>query len=164
MNDNSESAALAKAMREIGPLCCRSVLSMNDVLRQAGYDNSRTPGEQDIARALGMMVSRQTKSGSDNAWDFRVFANVLNKNSVDWVKVIHALDYPDFKLTDAGGFEFIINAFRIAEKVCDTVVSWLLTAVMTILVIEYAIPLHSIHFDAIEWATLPFGCFLGTVE
>jgi CCR4-NOT transcription complex subunit 1 len=115
MNDNSESVALAKAMRENGPSCCRSVSSVNEILRQNGYDNSRAPTEQDIARVLGMMVSRQGKSSSDNEWDFRNFATALNKYAVDWVKVIHALDYPDFKITDAGGLEFIIAAFK--EKV-----------------------------------------------
>ncbi|KAK3820433.1 MAG: CCR4-Not complex component, Not1-domain-containing protein [Benniella sp.] len=112
MNDNSESVALAKAMREIGPSCCRSVSSVNEILRQNGYDNSRAPTEQDIARVLGMMVSRQGKSSSDNEWDFRNFATALNKYAVDWVKVIHALDYPDFKISDAGGLEFIITAFK----------------------------------------------------
>ncbi|KAI8604517.1 CCR4-Not complex component, Not1-domain-containing protein [Dissophora ornata] len=116
MEDNSESAVLAKAMREAGPSCCKSQASVNDVLRQAGFDNSNTPTEQDIARALGMMVSRQTKSNSENSWDFKVFATALNKNSVDWVKVVKALDYPRFKVADASGFEFIINAFRSAEK------------------------------------------------
>ncbi|KAI8346449.1 CCR4-Not complex component, Not1-domain-containing protein [Mortierella sp. GBAus27b] len=116
MNDNTESPALVKAMREIGPSCCRTTSAVNDVLRQAGYDGSRTPSEQDIARVLGMMVSRQPRSGSDSVWDFRTFANVLNKHSVDWVKVIHALDYPGFKITDTAGLEFIVTAFRTADK------------------------------------------------
>jgi CCR4-NOT transcription complex subunit 1 len=118
MNDNSESAALAKAMREAGPSCCKNVSSVNEVLRQAGYDSSRMPGEQDIARVLGMMVSRQARSNTENAWDFKAFAAVLNKSAVDWVKVIQALDYPDLKVTDASGFAFIVTAFRTAEKVC----------------------------------------------
>ncbi|KAG0302024.1 hypothetical protein BGZ98_007861, partial [Dissophora globulifera] len=116
MEDNSESAILAKAMREAGPPCCKSQATVNDVLRQAGFDNSNTPTEQSIARALGMMVSRHTKSVSDNGWDFRVFATALNKGNVDWVKVIHSLDYPRFKVVDASGFEFIVNAFRSADK------------------------------------------------
>ncbi|KAF9928610.1 hypothetical protein BGZ65_006171, partial [Modicella reniformis] len=116
MNDNSEYAALANAMCEIGPTCCKSTSSVNEVMRQAGYDNSRMPGEQDVARALGMMVSWQAKSSSDNAWDFRVFVTIMNKYSIDWIKVIHALDYLDFKVADAAGFEFIVTAFRTAEK------------------------------------------------
>ncbi|ORZ06742.1 CCR4-Not complex component, Not1-domain-containing protein [Lobosporangium transversale] len=116
MNDNSESAALAKVMCEAGPSCCKSVSSVNDILRQAGYDNSRTPDEQDIARVLGMMVSRQSKAGSESAWDFKNVATALNKNTVDWVKVIQALDYPEFKISDVSGLEFIINSFRSADK------------------------------------------------
>lgn len=117
MNDSSESAALAKAMREAGPSCCKNASTVNEILSQAGYDNSRTPGEQDIARILGMMVSRLSKANPDNAWDFKTFAAVLNKNPVDWVKVIHALDYPGFKVSDVSGLEFIITAFRNADKV-----------------------------------------------
>lgn len=117
MNDDSESAALAKAVREAGPSCCKNASTVNEVLSQAGYDNSRTPGEQDIARILGEMVSRQSKANPDNAWDFKAFATVLNKNSVDWVKVIGALDYPGFKISDVSGLEFIISAFRNADKV-----------------------------------------------
>ncbi|KAF9207336.1 hypothetical protein BGZ49_000688 [Haplosporangium sp. Z 27] len=116
MNDNSESAALAKAMREAGPSCCKSVSSVNDILRQVGYDSSKTPSDQDIARVLGMMVSRPVKSNAENAWDFKTFATALNKNNVDWVNVIPALDYPDFKVTDVSGLEFIVNAFRSSEK------------------------------------------------
>ncbi|KAG0294790.1 hypothetical protein BGZ96_000456 [Linnemannia gamsii] len=116
MNDDSESAALAKAVREAGPSCCKNASAVNEVLSQAGYDNSRTPGEQDIARILGEMVSRQSKANPDNAWDFKAFAIVLNKNPVDWVKVIHALDYPGFKVSDVSGLEFIISAFRNADK------------------------------------------------
>ncbi|KAG0365781.1 CCR4-Not complex component, Not1-domain-containing protein [Gamsiella multidivaricata] len=116
MNDNSESAALAKAMREAGPSCCKNASSVNDVMRQAGYDSSKAPGEQDIARVLGMMISRQARPSSENAWDFKVFATALNRNTVDWIRVIHALDYPDFRVTDAAGFEFIVTAFRTAEK------------------------------------------------
>ncbi|KAF9185667.1 hypothetical protein BGZ51_002497 [Haplosporangium sp. Z 767] len=115
MNDRSESAALAMAMREAGPSCCKSVSSVNDVLRQAGYDNATAPGEQDIARVLIMMISRQNKA--ENAWDFNTFATALNnKYVIDWVKVIKALDYPDFKITDASDLEFIITAFRNADK------------------------------------------------
>jgi CCR4-NOT transcription complex subunit 1 len=117
MNDSSESAALAKAVREAGPSCCKSIASVNEILGQAGYDNSRTPGEQDIARILGLMASGQSKANPDNAWDFKSFATVLNKNSIDWVKVIQALDYPGFKVADVSGLEFIINAFRNADKV-----------------------------------------------
>jgi CCR4-NOT transcription complex subunit 1 len=117
MNDNSESAALAKAVREAGPSCCKNASTVNEVLSQAGYDSPRTPSEQDIARILGEMVSRQSKANPDNAWDFKAFATVLNKNPVDWVKVIHALDYPGFKISDVSGLEFIISAFRNADKV-----------------------------------------------
>ncbi|KAF9433584.1 hypothetical protein BGZ76_009251 [Entomortierella beljakovae] len=116
MNDNPESTLLAKAMREAGPSCCKSVSSVNDIIRQAGYGNTNTVGEQDIACVLGMMVSRQTKSSAENLWDFKNFATVVNKHNIDWVKVIQALDYPDFRITDASGFEFIVNSFRISEK------------------------------------------------
>ncbi|KAI1315509.1 hypothetical protein EDD11_000690 [Mortierella claussenii] len=116
MNDNSESVALAKAMREAGPSCCKSVSSVNDVLRQAGYDSSKAPDEQDVSRALGMMVSRHAKSGSESSWDFKNFVSALNKYNLDWVKIIQGLDYPDFKVSDASGLEFIVNAFKSAEK------------------------------------------------
>ncbi|KAI7825698.1 CCR4-Not complex component, Not1-domain-containing protein [Gamsiella multidivaricata] len=89
---------------------------MNDVLRRAGYDNSRIPNEQEIARALGMMASQQTKSTAENTWDLKVFVSVLSKNTVDWVKVIWALDYPDFKIPSTSGLEFIVAVFRAAEK------------------------------------------------
>ncbi|KAF9576644.1 hypothetical protein EC968_006992 [Mortierella alpina] len=116
MNDRSESAALATAMREAGPSCCKTASSVNDVLRQAGYGSTSAPGEQDVARALGMMVSRQNKSSPENTWDFKTFASALNKYNIDWVKVIRSLDYPDFVITNAAGLEFLVNAFRAAEK------------------------------------------------
>ncbi|KAF9430928.1 hypothetical protein BGZ94_002057 [Podila epigama] len=116
MNDNSESAKLAKTMREAGPASCKSTASVNDVIRQAGFDMNNTPGEQDVARVLGMIVSRPSKSAAENQWDFKHFATAINKYSIDWVKVIESLDYPDFKVVDAAGFEYLANAFRTAEK------------------------------------------------
>lgn len=117
MSDNSESAKLAKAMREAGPSCCKSVTAVNDVLRQAGFDNTNTPAEQDVARVLGMVVTKPAKSAADNLWDFKHFATAVNKHSIDWNKVIEALDYPDFKVADPAGFEYIITSFRAGEKV-----------------------------------------------
>lgn len=117
MSDNSESAKLAKTMREAGPSCCKSAAAVNDVLRQAGFDNTNAPGEQDVARVLGMIVTKPAKSAADNLWDFKHFATVVNKHSIDWNKVIGALDYPDFKVADPAGFEYIITSFRAGEKV-----------------------------------------------
>ncbi|KAG0358226.1 hypothetical protein BG005_002580 [Podila minutissima] len=116
MSDNSESAKLAKTMREAGPSCCKSAAAVNDVLRQAGFDNTNAPGEQDVARVLGMIVTKPAKSAADNLWDFKHFATVVNKHSIDWNKVIGALDYPDFKVADPAGFEYIITSFRAGEK------------------------------------------------
>ncbi|KAG0199082.1 hypothetical protein BGX28_007595 [Mortierella sp. GBA30] len=113
MSKQSEGA-LAKAMHAAGPSCCKSVSSVKEILRQAGYDDSTNPSEQDVARTLGMMVSHQNMS-TDSIWDFRIFVAALNKH-VDWVKVIRALDYPGFRLLDASGFKFVVNAFRDAEK------------------------------------------------
>jgi CCR4-NOT transcription complex subunit 1 len=117
MNDDSEHSALAKAMRDAGAACCETTASVNDVLRKAGFDNSKRPNEEEIARALGLMVSRYTRSNGQYAQDFTALATVLSQKDVDWVKVIRALDYPDLKITAKSGFEYIVKAFRSADKV-----------------------------------------------
>ena len=117
MGERSESTALARAMREAGPSCCNSTSSVEDLLRQAGYNNESGPSERDVARVLAMMISRQDGSGVGNSWDFKTFASSLSNYSIDWVSVIRALDYPGFRVIDASGFEFIVNAFRDTGKV-----------------------------------------------
>ncbi|KAG0225949.1 hypothetical protein BGW41_004453 [Actinomortierella wolfii] len=120
MNDNSEAAALAKTMREIGTSCTKSTSSVQDAFKQAGLASSACPTEQQVARVLGMMVSKPAKSSADIAWDFKTFASAVNSlasssnTPFEWSKVIESLDYPDFKVNDAAGFEFIVNAFKAA--------------------------------------------------
>ncbi|KAF9948497.1 hypothetical protein BGZ72_009597 [Mortierella alpina] len=116
MGERSDSTALARAMRVAGPSCCNSTSSVEDVLRQAGYNNESGPSERDVARVLAMMISRQDGSGVGNSWDFKTFASSLSNYSIDWVSVIRALDYPGFRVIDASGFEFIVNAFRDTGK------------------------------------------------
>ncbi|KAI8598126.1 CCR4-Not complex component, Not1-domain-containing protein [Dissophora ornata] len=116
MNDNSESAALAKAVRDAGTSSCKSVNAANEVLRQVGFDYSAQYADVALARALGMMVSKPAKSSTDIPWDFKNLASALSNQSVNWVNVINALDYPEFKIIDAAGFEFIVAAFRTADK------------------------------------------------
>lgn len=120
MNDDPEHSSLAKAVRDAGPSCCGTTASANDVLRQAGFDNIKRPNVEEIARALGLMVLRYTRSNGKYAQDFAPFASVLNQKEVDWIKVIRALDYPDFKIRDKSGLEYIVKAFRSADKVCNS--------------------------------------------
>ncbi|KAG0264770.1 hypothetical protein DFQ27_001042 [Actinomortierella ambigua] len=120
MNDNSEAAVLARTMREVGSTCTKSTSSVQDVLKQAGLATSACPTEQQVARVLGMMVSKPAKSSADIIWDFKTFAATVNNlasasnTPFEWTKVIESLDYPDFKVLDAAGLEFIVNAFRAA--------------------------------------------------
>ncbi|KAF9965878.1 hypothetical protein BGZ70_003892 [Mortierella alpina] len=116
MGERSESTALARAMREAGPSCCHSTTSLKDLLRQTGYNSESGPSEHDLARVLGMMISRQDGPDAENSWDFKAFASTLSDYTVDWVNVIRALDYPGFRVMDAPGFEFIVNAFRETGK------------------------------------------------
>ncbi|KAF9980258.1 hypothetical protein BGZ75_008644 [Mortierella antarctica] len=116
MSERPESTALAKAMREAGPSCCNSMSSVKEILRQTGYDNESGPSVHDIARVLGMMISRQDSTGAGDSWDFKTFASSLSNYIIDWVNVIRALDYPDFQVMDASGFEFIVNAFHDTGK------------------------------------------------
>lgn len=104
-------------MREAGPSCCSSTSSVKDILRQTGYDNELGPSEHDIARVLGMMISRQDGAGAENSWNFKIFAASLSNYTIDWVNVIRALDYPGFQVMDASGVEFIVNAFHDVGKV-----------------------------------------------
>ncbi|KAF9558989.1 hypothetical protein EC968_006772 [Mortierella alpina] len=116
MSERSESAALARAMRAAGPSCCSSTSAVKDILRQTGYDNESGPSEHDVARVLGMMISRQDGASAENSWDFKMFASSISNYAIDWVKVMRALDYPGFQIMDASGFEFIVNAFRNIAK------------------------------------------------
>ncbi|CAO3574719.1 unnamed protein product [Mortierella alpina] len=116
MGERSESTALARAMREAGPRCCRSTSSVRDILRQIGYSNEFGPNEHDLARVLGMMISHQDGTDAEQSWDFKAFASSLSSYTIDWVNVIRALDYPGFRVMDAPGFEFIVNAFRETGK------------------------------------------------
>jgi len=123
MSDKTQ--ALAKAMREAGPACCNSTAAASEVLAQSGFD-TLTPENRAVAlaRVLGLMVSKSAKSIAETSWDFHTFATALANNinsqgAVDWTLVIQALDYPEFAVQDAAGFEFIVKAFRTAAKVLN---------------------------------------------
>lgn len=122
----------AQVMQDLGYPCCQDEATLKVLLRQFG----RVLDESKVARILGMMCITHkgledgiSLSLYDNAqplidaaaltsskatcWNLDVLVSVLTVMcpKLDWLTVMHNLDYPEFMVNDLEGFNLLARAY-----------------------------------------------------
>lgn len=121
----------AQVMQDLGYACCQEEASLKVLLRQFG----RVIDEAKVARMLGMMAATHTglaegipltlydatvgaSTATATTWNLDVFIGAISSMcpKLDWLQVMHQLDFAEFVEHDLGGFELLASAYRKATS------------------------------------------------
>lgn len=127
----------AHVMKDVGYACSQDENTLKVILRQFG----RVLDEAKVARILAMMSATHTgleegiplalfdntqslidttalASSKATTWNLDVFIAAIASMcpKLDWLNVMHNLDFPEFQILDLQGFQLIVSAFTKATS------------------------------------------------